>query len=220
MPQLRWSRLPISWILDKKLRLFGAASMTGESIAALKIYVAIVLRAENNGLANVGPNQGSSSVSYDELMSLTGISRPMIARGVRLLVVNQLIEIKPQGRGGKSRYFLAAYASSYRWGKIPNRVWYGQPDETRIEVLHQLSNRRVSDLNALKLYLAFGAFINANSRYAMIGYEKIAEYTGVSRNMIRKAISVLIEYNLVNVDREKSSFNKRNHPNKYEIIGL
>lgn len=55
---------------------------------------------------------------------------------------------------------------------------------------------------------------------AMISYERINEQAGIPEAKIRQAISVLIEHRLIDVDREKATPDKRNHPNHYIVLGL
>lgn len=43
---------------------------------------------------------------------------------------------------------------------------------------------------------------------------------GIATDRIRQGLSVLIEHGLISVDREKSADDKRNHPNRYKILGL
>jgi DNA-binding transcriptional ArsR family regulator len=250
-----WSRLPSGWIRSRGLRRFTVGKRLGVSTAALKVLLAITLRAENNpsksatrshqGSASLirdvefsmsdemlialpiedraptaGPNQGSASLSYDELMNLTDLSRPMVSEAIKLLQAEKIVLVKQEGRGGKNRYFLSDYGEGDRWGKIPNEKLYAQNNTDQIPTLHGFSCRREADLNALKLYLLFCAFRNTKTNHTMIGYEKIHEYTGIREARIRAAISVLIEHGLIRVDREKASEDKKNHPNRYEILGL
>jgi hypothetical protein len=216
----RWSRLPTSWIHSQGLAAFRGGRLRGGSIAALKLYVAILLTAENNPAADAGPNQGSVALSYDMLAEMTDLSRAMIAQAGRLLVLRGLVWIEKGGRGSPNRYRLIGYERGDPWGKIANRRWFGSPLKEGIATLHDLSCRRECDLNALKLYLLFCTFAQNFSHVAMIGYEKIEDYTGIATNRIRQGLSVLIEHGLISVDREKSSDEKRNHPNKYKILGL
>jgi DNA-binding transcriptional ArsR family regulator len=216
----RWSRLPSRWVHEEGLRRFAAGRRLGASSAALKLLVAITLPAENNASGKTGPNQGSVSLSYDQLMSLTDLSRAMVSAALKLLQSAGLVWVKREGRGRKNRYFLKAYGDTDPWAKIPTRAFYRDSNRDRIAVLHELSCRRESDMNALKLYLLFCAFRDRRKTYAMIGYQKISQYTGISEAKIRRAISVLIEHGLIRVDRDRAPDEKQNHPNRYEILGL
>ena len=216
----RWSRAPTAWIRSEGLRGFRAGSHLGVSIAALKLLFAVILHAENNAGDEIGPNQGSAALTYDELMSLTDLSRAMIAHGARHLVKVGIVSIERDGSRSPNRYRLAAYGSDHPWTRIPNRRWFRHAASDRIATLRDLSCRRECDLNALKLYLLFCAFANNKTQIAMIGFEKIEDYSGIPSGKISPAISVLIEHGLVSVDRDKDPGATVNQPNKYEILGL
>ena len=216
----RWSRTPTDWIRSGGLKAFRAGRHIGVSIAALKLLFAIILHAENNTGELVGENQGSAALSYDELASLTDLSRAMIAHGTRYLEKTGIATIVRGRRGSPNRYLLADYAAGKPWAKIPNKKWFRHAFADRIATLHDISCRRECDLNALRVYLLFCAFANNRSHVAMIGYEKIEEYSGIATGKIRAAISMLVELGLVSVDRDKDPEDKLNHPNKYIILGL
>ncbi|CAN5279553.1 hypothetical protein BH10PSE13_BH10PSE13_10060 [soil metagenome] len=216
----RWSRAPTSWIRSEGLKAFRGGRHQGVSIAALKLLFAIMLHAENNADDEVGPDQGSVALSYDALSGLTNLSREMIAHGVRFLEKAGVVTVVRGGRTSPNRYRLADYEAGKPWSKIPNRRWFRHAASDRIATLHDLSCRRECDLNALRLYLLFCAFANNRTHVAMIGYEKIEDYTGIASGKIRPAISVLVEHGLIAVDRDKDPDDKLNHPNKYTVLGL
>jgi len=144
----------------------------------------------------------------------------MIAAGTKRLGLLGLVTVTREGRGGKNRYAVADYMVG-AWGRIPYRsvVGPGPRYEKRVKLLHDLSCKRATDLNALKLYFLLCAHRSGASLYAMIGYEKIHEATGILKPRIRQAISLLIEFNLVRIEHEKLPAGT-NTPNRYYISGL
>jgi len=128
-------------------------------------------------------------------MELTDLSRSMISKGTKRLCELKLLSVKQEGRGRKNRYFVNAYMTG-SWGKIPYRPVAGG-FSGRLTLLYELSCKRASDLNALKLYLLLCAHRNGGSPYAMIGYEKIHDATGIPKRKIRQAMSILIEHGLI-----------------------
>jgi hypothetical protein len=62
-------------------------------------------------------------------------------------------------------------------------------------------------INALKLYLLLIAHRDGATGCAMIGYNKIEESSGIWREKIRPAISMLIAHHLVRVEQEKHQAN-------------
>lgn len=220
-PRARWSRLPTAWINQGGLKAFRSRErLLGATMAGLKILIAVLLTAENNSAAEIGPGQGSASLSYDDLMDSTGLSRGSIAQGVALLRDAGIVTVRQEGRGKRNRYFMRDYGAGDHYTKISNLALYRHPSTTRVTVLCELSTRSEADANALKLYLLLCAVKDRKSAFAMVSYERINEVTGIPEAKIRPAISVLIEHRLIDVDREKSTSEKRNHPNRYVILGL
>lgn len=217
----RWSRLPTAWIMNGGLQAFhGRKGLLGSSVAALKILTAILLAAENNSAGKAGANQGSASLSYDDLMDRTGLSRASISAGIARLVDADIVIVHHQGRGQRNRYVMRDYGPGDHYARIANLSLYRHANTTKVTVLCELSTRREADLNALKLYLFLCAIKDRRLSYAMASYERINEVTGIPESKIRPAISVLVEHRLIDVDREKSTPDKRNHPNHYVILGL
>lgn len=215
----KWARLPLSWIHNGDLALFRGGKQLGASVAALKILVAVLLKAENRSAHTAVATQGSASLSYDDLMEMTGLSRSMIASGVKRLCDLGRLSVTREGRGGKNRYFVAEYMKG-PWGRIPYRSVVGLGFDMRVRLLHEMSCKRSTDLNALKLYLLLCAHRSGGNPYAMIGYDRIHDAAGILRPRIRQAISILIEHNLIRVHHEKALNEGRNTPNAYYILGL
>lgn len=215
----KWARLTLRWIHDGDLAMFRGGKQLGASVAAMKVFMAVLLKAENRSPDTAVATQGSASLSYDDLMEMTGLSRSMIASGVKRLCQLGQLSVTREGRGGKNRYFVAEYMKG-AWGRIPFRTVVGLGFDKRVQLLHEMSCRRSTDLNALKLYLLLCAHRSGASPYAMIGYDRIHDATGILRPRIRQAISILIEHNLVKVDHEKALNDRRNTPNSYYIFGL
>ena len=85
---------------------------TWASSAALKVLLAFLLRAENKAIGKAGPNQGSVSFSYDQLMSLAHLSRAMVSAAVKLLQSVGIVSVKKQGGSRKNCYFWNAYGDA------------------------------------------------------------------------------------------------------------
>lgn len=220
MPALnaRWIRLPLAWIHGEGLTEFRAGQHLGSSMAALKVLVAILFRAENKTPQEATVTQGSASLSYDDLMVMTGLSRSMVRKGTLRLCDAGLVNVTHEGKGRKNRYFVVDYSAT-PWGKLPYRQIAGPGTSQELKLLNELSCKSVVDLNALKLFLLLSAHRDKVSQYAMIGYTKIEEATGIWRDNIRRAISILIEHGLVRVEQEKTP-GEYNTPNRYRILGL
>lgn len=218
----RFARLPNQWIYDEGLREFSASpTRRGASGAALKVLIALLLKAENKSSAAAGPTQGSVSLTYEELEELTDLSRASISRGIKMLKSRQLITVVQEGRGRRNRYFITGYGAADTYGRMSVVRLYGGPNTTRVRVLHELSTRNEADVNALKLYLLFCGVYDRQRAGALISYKNIAQLTGVGEGKIRRALSVLYEHDLVKVTTpDTPAVEGQNPPNLYRILGL
>lgn len=217
----RFARLPNRWINDDGLRDFRVvAKLRGETGAALKLYVAILLRAENKAREKAGPHQGSASLTYAELEDLTDLSRSMVAKGVKRLKAAGLVTVAAEGQGRKSRYFVAGYGAGDTYGRLPVARLYGQGSMTQVRFLHDLSLRNEADINALKIYLLLCAVYDRGRQGAMIGYALIERRTGISQSRIRRALSVLYEHGLVRAQAADAPEDGKNAPHIYRILGI
>ena len=216
----RWSRLPADWIIKGGLLEFRAGKGLGESVAALKVLVSILLLAKNATASAHDPDQGTLMISYDDLMSLTDLSRAMVSIGIKRLQALSRVSVTRGKKGEPNRYHLPDYGSGDHWTKISNRRLFRGGNSSRISVLHDLSTRRTCDLDALKLYLLLSAMQDKSGAGAMLGYEKITEYSGIPQNRVRRAVSVLVEHNLIKVSEGPApDIETHNPPNRYRLLG-
>jgi hypothetical protein len=149
---------------------------------------------------------------------MTGLSRAMVRAGTLRLCEANLITVGHEGQGRKNRYFVVDYSEG-AWGKIPYRQVAGGRAGKELQLLHELSCKSWTDLDALKLYLLLIAHRDKTTGCAMIGYSKIEESSGIWREKIRQAISLLIAHHLVRVEQEKTP-GQYNTPNSYRILGF
>lgn len=216
-----WASLPTYWILKPQydaqpnwksgLVAFGGRDI-GTKCAALKLYLAIVLRAEFKAGSK---RHGCATITYDDFQNSVGLSRPYISRGLKFLVAQEMISASPNGRS--IEYKLTNYAIGGRWVKLPKRHLL-RLDGSR--PLQNLSTRRRTDLNALRLYLLLLALKSKANSDAKISYDNIIKYTGMQRRNISQAISILVEYELITVRTEHDHSESKNQPNRYAIKGL
>jgi hypothetical protein len=78
----------------------------------------------------------------------------------------------------------------------PGAVWRGVDSSSM-----NSSFVTVIELEALKLFLQFAQRRDQSINLASIGYDKIEEYTGITRIRIRYAISFLVSNWLIHVER-------------------
>lgn len=155
--------------------------------------------------------------SYDDLQEFTALSRAKIAAGLSLLKNTGLIKISQEEQ--TNRYFLEGVAEPGKWAKLPQtRLLTGVTGVPFFSTFHL---RLQNELNALKLYLLLIAYRDTKTNYTTIGYEKISKLSGIMKNHIRRALSLLIHYDLVRVDHTEPMNGESGHPyNRYRIQGL
>ena len=220
-----WVKLPVWWIVSstkvdpllnepiRGLRLFSQ-QVKGNSIAALKVYISLLLQTDNNSSSET---YGKVGMSIADIEGSTGLSREKIVAGVRLLEFHSLISVD-RGAGRKNIFSICGY-DRVPWVKIPKTEFAdgfggGSP-------LRQISTRGKVSLNALKLYLFLTASVDKSTLTACRTYQNIENNTGIRRNDIRPAISLLINLDLVKVSNEKIEGDyDYNSPNIYHIVGL
>jgi hypothetical protein len=193
----RFAKLP-TWWLRQKTNFFPGGKNAGESIAGLKCLLALSLTMDFH--------THESRQSLSKLEELTGLSRPMVIKGIRHLEQHGLV-----------RAFRDEYANTYRveekfdddkWGKIPYRSVKNE--------LKSFLNRGVIPLAALKTYVFLLARRpNTESKFG-VPYEAILEHTHGQRSHLRKALDLLIVHGLIRCDRP-TDFRSQNN---YTILGL
>lgn len=205
-----WAKMPTNWIIrENGLRNFNG-EQTGTAVAALKILLAIVSETRQEA-----PDDGPRAyLSYTQLQEITGLSRSMISPGLQML--RGLVKLE-HGKGRENGYSIVGFPEpgAGGWAMIPTARLRKQG------VLKAFSPRSTLDLAALKLYLLLASFRDVRSGEASISYEKIGEYTGLDRNDVSRAMSRLIDLDLVRVrsGRDKSD-NQNFGYNRYILLGL
>lgn len=194
----RFAKLPTWWLREQNKNFFPGGSSSGESLAGLKCLLALSL--------NMHFHTQNSRQSLSELEDVTGLSRPMVIKGIRHLESNRLIAVK---RG--------AYANSYevlnkptdtRWGKVPYKNVSSE--------LKQFLNRGAIPLAALKTYVVLLARRPNAQNTLSLPYEAILEHTNGQRSQLRKALDLLIVHGLIRCDRPADL----RAQNVYTILGL
>lgn len=224
----RWAKLPTWWIRELEgisflnlsvaepgLKFFTVKEI-GVSIAVFKIYIALSMRADNY---STGDTPGLTELSISELEDMTGMSRAMIVKAINRLENLKLVSIRRK-KGQTNSYLLERYDET-PWAKIPKRR-FNDVGSSNGNTLAEFPMRGKVNLNALKLYLFLAASVDSKTGVACRTYETIERNTGIRRNDIRGAISVLINFHLVKVSHEKfvNDENPYKSPNKYHICDL
>lgn len=160
---MSWGHFPPSWVLDgNELKAFRAGATTGQHIAALKCYLAIA------GVVNFTTK--AADVSLTALEDITGCSRPMVIRGVRVLADRHLVTVDASNL--THRYTLDRFddALKPRFSKVPELV------STQ---LCELPNRGQTALSAIKILILLLTLRDNYSNRAMVRHDKIRSYCGM-----------------------------------------
>lgn len=202
-----WVKLPTAWIENRGLRSFRWGPRTGSAgISGLMVLMVLAHRAD--------PDSGEVRVTYDDIVVATGLSRTSVSNGLRALESRCIVAQVP---GERSAYQLVGYNPKRAWGKLPARDLYRGSE---IRAFRDFHLRRVAELDALKAYLAFVARRDNASNRAMLSYDKIEYYTGIRRNRIKSALSLLAANSLVYVEHMASEENPYGIANAYRIAHI
>ena len=202
----QWVRCPTNWIIQSNgLTQFGWGKNGGSShTSALMCLTAIIHNADQS--------TGIARVNYDQFEAITGRSRTSIANGLSVLRDFSLI-----GAGcTRSEYALLKFDPERNWGKFPLKNMY---KNSSINSFQSFSLRNRAELDALKLMYLFVAFRDSYTNVASIGYDKITERAGISRQYIRSALSLLSINGLAYVEKipnEEDGYSV----NTYRICGI
>ena len=225
-----WVKLPTRWLRQSNIQLIlptmaWRGDRKSNYIACLMIYIVFVQHARRytnedfDDIANeveLPYEDGEVNLSYNDLQEITGLSRVKVSSGIKLLIDYGLISRIGDDNiiGKKARYRLAHCEDRYGWGKLPYRKLYGGG---KLRAFQEFHLRKRTELDALKIYLVLIAFRDNQSNSTRISFDKISDYTGVHRSLIKAALSFLVVHNLIQVDKHlNDDSDVRNH-NVYRI---
>lgn len=214
-----WVKLPTGWIRDKDnlpLRKFVLRDANKSNFtAALMLYICIAhhIRRKENGSCPTG----WAMLSYSQLQNITNLSREKISAGLSILRKKNLVEINTNSK--TNLYSLVGYNNKGGWAKLPAKRLYDKKI-AHIKPFLEFKIRQRVELDALKLYLVLIAFRDNIKNHATPSYETISNYTGIPLRNIRSAISLLVNHDMIHVQKygDLNQIDKRN--NFYRIVGI
>lgn len=197
-----WGSFPTWWVKARLLKQLDAhANTIGTHIAALKLYLAIALLVDFNTRA--------ATLTYDELIEWTNLSRPMLRPGLTVLEETGVLRIVREYR---HRYEQVTLIDDPRFMKIPKA--------RARKALRSLPNRGASVLAALKIYLTLLHVRDSRGIAATISHEKMQDYTGVRPNKIRSGVDHLVAHDLVHVRQNDERSTPGRPVHTYDLRGL
>lgn len=199
-----FQKLPTWWFREEKLKNFIGGQQAGESIASLKVLITIALHIDYHTL--------EAEVSFSTFEDITGLSRPMINRGVKKLELEKIVKVDRSGN--TNRYILDSESTDTRWAKMPLDLVKRK--------LRLIQNRGVPALGALKIYLSLLALRDNSTDQVKVSYEKIRNWTGLQATHIRPSLDILFNHSIIHIQKsEELDFDAddRSSHNIYRVMG-
>ena len=192
-----------------------ALAPPGVAIAALKLFIGVCAKATFNRTGNMAA--GTVRLSVTDLGRLVGVSKPTTIRALRLLRRWRLVETFA---GRPAMYRLARFEDPDYWTKLPTAHLYGNSTKVMRRIAG-MSRRGKARRQALQLYLYLAAIINGASGKAKVSYDKMTEVLCIGRNDVSRAISLLVEEDLIQVrpSEDDVPVSKFRAPNQYWLRG-
>lgn len=201
---LPWVMMPSDWIIRGELQQFHWASEIGaNNIAALMTFALILHRADRES--------GIARLIYDDIELATSLSRSKISAGLEILGKRKLIVREPEGR---STYKLCEFNPSSSWAKFPALRLYR---DGQIPFFYELNLRKRAELDAMKLWYLIAARRDKKDNLAKVTYDQITELTGIPRDRIKTALSLLAANGIVYIEHVPSRHSEYGIANAYRI---
>lgn len=202
-----WTKLPTAWIEGRGLTEFRWAGGKGSDFQAALMALTVI--ANHSDL-----DTGLAHLTYDALCEMTSLSRVKVSRGLDVLKSYGLIEREPNGR---STYLIRNYDPKTGWAKFPAKGLYSNGVVTAFTSFRL---RQRAELDAMKLFFLFASRRDRKSNMAKISYEKIEEYSGVTREHIKRALTILGANSLVHIEHVPSAISGEGVANAYRLVHL
>lgn len=196
-------KLPTGWCRDRKLKNFKGGEHAGESIAALKVLMSVaILKHEFH--------EDDVAISYSKFEEVCGLSNPSISKGIKKLEQEEILEVDRTGNTNKYRF---KDNEDDKWSKVPFNLVHKK--------LREISNRKLSSLSALKIYITLLTLRDNKQKEVRISYEKLRDWTGLQSTHIRPGLDILFSHSIIHIQKseELDIENVRKPHNVYKIMG-
>lgn len=193
----RFGSLPNWWFRNEVLFSELRSHQTGEGIASMKCLLALSVLIDFY--------TKDVSVSITEIETITGLSRPMVIKGMAKLDYLGIISVDKSNY--RNNYKLIVTKDDSRWAKVPSDMIRKQ--------LKTISNRGTAPFVALKIYITLLSLRYKNEINVKISHEVIRNYTKVQPNQIRAGLDVLFSCSMIHLLPKEA-----NSSNVYKLIGI
>ncbi|MEW6344916.1 MAG: hypothetical protein AB1704_30075 [Pseudomonadota bacterium] len=192
---LQWVRMPTWWASRPEIHETLADAPAGDAIAALKLYLGLCANANRKPTDRL-PQTGSVEATLSEWSAFLGLSRPMVIAGLSLLVQLEVIErlqVRP------SIYRLVRYEDIGYWTRLPHQHLAVSRASGTLQKLVDMTNRSVTTLHALQLYVYLASIRDRKTLQARVSYTKLTDTLHMSRASVARGLSILVNHDLVNM---------------------
>lgn len=226
---MAWARFPVGWMrgvtaddlsVDYPLSKILWRDHAGSAMAAMVVLMLLSLRCneENRTRAKArGEPRYTVRMSYDELQQASGFHRATLGKAISLLEAWNAIVVTLEGRS--NTYTLQGMDTNGKWRKLPHNALL-QGGRFALKSLP----RQRSSLNALKIYILLLSLFNDTYKNASASYSAICQWTGLRRDDIAPALSILAHYGLVRLSLERDARHDPKRENdqshRYWLSGL
>ena len=200
-----WVKMPIKWISDGKLKSLKWTIEEGSKNESALIVLLVMFHCMDN-------ETGIVTLTYEELLTKTNLSRAMIASAIDILCNLNIIQ---KNFGKRSIYKIIDFNPKEKWAKLPARKMYFNEG---VKGFSDFTKRNKIELDAIKLYFLFVFGRDRNENICWISYDKIQEKIDLKRENIKKAISILCINHLIVVDQKRTEKNLIKQG--YRIVGI
>lgn len=231
---MAWAKLPSAWARIPIEELKGEDEPGGNAglrgitwrthkttgAAALMLLLALSILLNQGQRGQQAPSGNRVLASYDKLAEMTGLSRLLISRGLRLL--EELQAINTVRIGNACEYELLGIERKGDWCAAPqDHLLDGTNYLRRLKGIQE-TLRRPASLYAMKLYILLLVFRDRRVNATRISYEKISEYTGMRREDISVGWQTIaaLQLGYLADDSEVSLRPGDRSHNRYRVRGL
>ena len=193
----RFGTLPNWWFRNEKLFSELKGNQTGEGIAAMKCLLALSVLIDFY--------TKEADVSITDIEAVTGLSRPMVIKGLAKLKNLEIIDVDKTNY--RNNYKLLVKSTDLCWAKVPLNMIRKQ--------LKVISNRGIAPFVALKIYITLLSLRYQDKVNVKVSHEKIREYTKIQPNQIRAGLDVLFSCSMIHLLPKEES-----ESNEYRLIGI
>lgn len=185
-----WRKLPTWWIEQENCLInfrWRSGGGGANEIAALMCLILLVHTSESA--------DKDVRITFDEFMEVLSLSRAKVTEGLKILIKRELITSP-----AKSMYHVTGMGDKRPWGKLPCKSMYSASGGF-IPMFKGFKLRTKHELNALKLLMLICSRTSTQSGRAQIGVQKIQEWSGIPKNDVKRASSLLIANGLLHQER-------------------